>query len=120
MPRVLICDKLESSGLDLLTHAGLDVDNRPGLKADDLTAARRAAAMDRRGLGLDPFLTAERAAEIGVEKVDDLDSLLPRCDFLTVPTPGGPETKGLIGPEQIAKLKTGARIINCARGGIID
>jgi D-3-phosphoglycerate dehydrogenase len=237
MPRVLICDKLESSGLDLLKQAGLEVDNRPGLKGDDLKAAlrgadgcivrsgtrltadlldepgqlravaragvgvdnidvaaatrrgivvmntpggntlstaehavtlltslarhipaadasmragkwerskfvgtqlagktlgivgvgrvgrevaRRAVAMDMRVLGLDPFLTPERAAEIGVEKVDDLVALLPRCDFLTVHTPGGPETKGLIGPAQIAKVKKGARIVNCARGGIID
>ena len=45
---------------------------------------------------------------------------MPRCDFLTVHAPGGPETKGLIGTAQIAKLKKGARLINCARGGIID
>jgi D-3-phosphoglycerate dehydrogenase len=237
MPRVLICDKLEATGLDLLKQAGLEVDNRAGLKGDDLKAAlrqadgcivrsgtrltadllaepgklraiaragvgvdnidvaaatrrgivvmntpggntvstaehavalltalarhvpaadasmkagkwdrgkfvgtqlagktlgiagvgrigrevaRRAVAMDMRVLGLDPFLTAERAAEIGVEKVDTLDALLPRCDFLTVHVPGGPETKGMIGPEQIANLKTGARVVNCARGGIID
>jgi D-3-phosphoglycerate dehydrogenase / 2-oxoglutarate reductase len=237
MPRVLICDKLESSGLDLLKQAGLEVDNRPGLKGDDLKSAlrqadgcivrsgtrltadllddpgklravaragvgvdnidvaaatrrgivvmntpggntlstaehavalltslarhlpaadasmragkwerskfvgtqlagktlgivgvgrigrevaRRAVAADMRVLGLDPFLTPERAAEIGVEKVADLDALLPRCDFLTVHTPGGPETKGLIGREQLAKLKNGARVVNCARGGIID
>ncbi|HEX4591031.1 MAG TPA: hydroxyacid dehydrogenase, partial [Gemmataceae bacterium] len=237
MPRVLICDKLESSGLELLKQAGLEVDNRPGLKGDELKTAlrasdgcivrsgtrltaefleepgklraiaragvgvdnidvaaatrrgivvmntpggnttstaehaialltalarhvpaadasmkagkwdrgkfvgtqlagkalgivgvgrvgrevaRRAVAMDMRVLGMDPFLTPERAAEIGVEKVDDLDALLPRCDFLTVHTPGGPETKGMIGPEQIAKFKKGARVINCARGGIID
>ncbi len=237
MPRVLICDKLESSGLDLLKQAGLEVDNRPGLKGDDLKTAlraadgcivrsgtrltaellddpgrlravaragvgvdnidvaaatrrgivvmntpggntvstaehavallmalarhvpaadasmragkwerskfvgtqlagktlgvvgvgrigrevaRRAVALDMRVLGLDPFLTPERAAEIGVEKVDDLDALLPRVDFLTVHTPGGPETKGLIGPAQIARLKKGARLVNCARGGIID
>src|SRR3954451_12509886 len=222
MPRVLICDKLESSGLDLLKQAGLEVDNRPGLKGDDLKAAlraadgcivrsgtrltadllddpgrlraiaragvgvdnidvaaatrrgivvmntpggntlstaehaiallmalarhvpaadasmragkwerskfvgtqlagktlgivgvgrigrevaRRAVALDMRVLGLDPFLSPERAAEIGVEKVENLEAMLPRCDFLTVHVPGGPETKGLIGREQIVKLK---------------
>lgn len=237
MPRVLICDKLESSGLDLLRQAGIEVDNRPGLKGGELKSAlggadgcivrsgtqitaelldspgklraiaragvgvdnidvaaatrrgivvmntpggntlstaehaialllalarhvpaansslqsgkwergkfvgtqlagktlgiigvgrvgrevaRRAIGLDMRVIGLDPFLTPERAAEIGVEKADDLNSLLPQCDFLTVHTPGGPETKGMIGPDQIAKLKRGARIINCARGGIID
>jgi D-3-phosphoglycerate dehydrogenase len=237
MPRVLICDKLESSGLDLLKLAGLEVDNRPGLKGEELKAAlrqadgcivrsgtrltaellaepgklraiaragvgvdnidvaaatrrgivvmntpggntlstaehavalltalarhipaadasmkagkwdrgkfvgtqlagktlgivgvgrigrevaRRAVAMEMRVLGLDPFLTPERAAEIGVEKVANLDELLPRCDFLTVHVPGGDETKGLIGREQIARLKRGTRLVNCARGGIID
>jgi D-3-phosphoglycerate dehydrogenase len=237
MPRVLICDKLESSGLDLLKEAGLEVDNRPGLKGDELKAAlraadgciirsgtrltaelleepgklraiaragvgvdnidvaaatrrgivvmntpggntvstaehavglimalarnvpaaeasmkagkwerakfvgtqlagktlgiigvgrigrevaRRAIGLDMRVLGLDPFLTPDRAAEAQIEKVADLDALLPRCDFLTVHTPGGPETKGLIGPSEIAKLKKGARLVNCARGGIID
>jgi D-3-phosphoglycerate dehydrogenase / 2-oxoglutarate reductase len=237
MPRVLICDKLESSGLDMLKQAGLDVDNRPGLKGEELKAALRAAdgcvvrsgtrvtadllaepgklraiaragvgvdnidvpAATRRGivvmntpggntvstaehavalllalarhvpaadaslrggkwerakfvgtqlagktlavvgvgrvgkevarravglgmrvLGLDPFLTPEKAAEIGVETVPDLDALLPRCDFLTVHVPGGEETKNLIGAAQIAKMKRGVRLINCARGGIIN
>jgi D-3-phosphoglycerate dehydrogenase len=237
MPRVLICDKLEPSGLDLLKHSGLEVDNRPGLNGDELSAAlraadgcivrsgtrltaelldepgklraiaragvgvdnidvaaatrrgivvmntpggntlstaehavallmalarhvpaadasmragkwerpkfvgtqlagktlgivgvgrigrevaRRAVAMDMRILGLDPFLTPERAAEIGVEKVENFDALLPRCDFLTIHVPGGPETKGLIGRAQLAKLKKGARVVNCARGGIVD
>ena len=73
-----------------------------------------------RVLGLDPFLTPEKAAEVGVETVPDLDGLLPRCDFLTVHVPGGEETKGLIGAAQIAKMKKGVRLVNCARGGIID
>src|SRR5262245_18899154 len=237
MPRVLICDKLESSGLDLLKGAGLEVDNRPGLKGDELQAAlraadgcvvrsgtritadlledpgklraivragvgvdnidvpaatrrgivvmntpggntvstaehavalllalarhvpaadaslhggkwergkfvgtqlagktlgvvgvgrvgkevaRRAVGLDMRVLGLDPFLAPEKAAEVGVATVPDLDTLLPRCDFLTVHVPGGEENKNLIGAAQIAKMKKGVRLINCARGGIID
>src|SRR5438874_10087274 len=214
MPRVLICDKLESSGLDLLKGAGLELDNRPGLNGDELKAAlrdadgcvvrsgtritadlledpgklraivragvgvdnidvpaatrrgivvmntpggntvstaehavallfalvrhvpaadaslhegkwergkfvgtqlagktfgvvgvgrvgkevaRRAVGLDMRVLGLDPCLTQAKAAEIGVETVPDLDTLLPRCDFLTVHVPGGEENKNLIG-----------------------
>jgi D-3-phosphoglycerate dehydrogenase / 2-oxoglutarate reductase len=82
--------------------------------------ARRAVALDMKVLGLDPFLTPDRAARLGVECVPDLDSLLPRCDFLTVHTALTDETRNLIGAPQIAKMKRGARIINCARGGIIN
>lgn len=78
-----------------------------------------------RGLGLkmdviafDPFLTEERAVEIGVEKVE-LDDLLARADFITIHVPKNEHTAGLINKENIAKMKDGVRIINCARGGII-
>ncbi|HTD48947.1 MAG TPA: NAD(P)-dependent oxidoreductase, partial [Acidimicrobiia bacterium] len=60
------------------------------------------------------------AAQLGIESVPDLDSLLPRCDFLTVHVPGGPETRDMIGAAQLAKLPKGARVINCARGGIYN
>ncbi len=237
MPRVLIADKLESSGLDLLKQAGIELDNRPGLTGDalkeavraadgiivrskpqvdaalldnpgrlravvragvgvdniDIAAAtrrgivvmntpggntvstaehtismmmalsrhipaadatlkagkwdrnkflgaqlagktlgvvglgrigkevaRRAIGLDMKVIGLDPFLAPERAAQLGIESVPDLDHLLPRCDFLTVHTPGGPENMNLIGAAQLAKMQRGARVINCARGGIIN
>jgi D-3-phosphoglycerate dehydrogenase len=239
MPRVLICDKLESLGLELLREAGIELDERPGLKGGDLLeavraadaiivrgetkvtaevlenpgklravvragvgvdtidvpaatrkgivvmntpggntlstaehafallmalsrhipaahaaarggkwkearkqymgaqlagktlgvvgvgrigaeVARRAIAFDMKVLGLDPFLTAERANQIGIERVPDLDAMLPRCDYLTVHTALTDETRNLIGAEQLAKMKKGARVINCARGGIIN
>src|SRR3954471_10084502 len=237
MPRVLICDKLEPSGLDLLKQAGLEVDNRPGLKGDDLRAAfraadgcivrsgtqitadlladpgklravaragvgvdnidvpaatrrgivvmntpggntvsaaehtialllalarhvpaadaslkagkwerakfvgtqlagktlgvvglgrigrevaRRAAGLDMQVIGYDPFLSTERAGQLGIEAVADLNALLPRCDFLTAHTPLTDETRDLIGREQIARLKPGCRLINVARGGIYN
>jgi D-3-phosphoglycerate dehydrogenase len=237
MPRVLICDKLESSGLDLLARAGLDVDNRPGLNGADLQAAlraadgcivrsgtritaellddpgklkviaragvgvdnidvpaatrrgivvmntpggntvsaaehtiallmamarhvpaadaslksgkwertkfvgtqlagktlgvvglgrigrevaRRAAGLDMQVVGYDPFLSPDRAGQLGIEAVAGLDQLLPRCDFLTVHTPLTDETRDLIGAEQIAKLKPGCRLVNVARGGIFN
>ncbi|MFO0810680.1 MAG: phosphoglycerate dehydrogenase [Gemmataceae bacterium] len=237
MPRVFIADKLEASGVEMLKSAGLDVDNRPGLKGDDLRAAvkaadavivrsatkitaelladpgklkavaragvgvdtidvpaatrrgivvmntpsgntvstaeqtvamlmalarnvpaadasmkagrwdrakfmgtqlagktlgilgvgrigtevaKRALGLDMRVLGSDPFLTAERAGRLGIEAAASLDDMLPRCDFLTVHVPGGDETRDLIGPDRIAKLKPGCRVINCARGGIYN
>jgi D-3-phosphoglycerate dehydrogenase len=82
--------------------------------------ARRAAGMDMKVIGYDPFLAPERAAQLGIESMPDLASLLPRCDFLTVHTPLTAETQSLIGARELALMKKGARIINCARGGIIN
>jgi D-3-phosphoglycerate dehydrogenase / 2-oxoglutarate reductase len=237
MPRVFISDKLESACIDLLAGAGLDVDNRPGLKDDTLQkamqeadgmvvrsgtqvtakllenpgklraivragvgvdnidvaaatrrgivvmntpggntvstaehtvtmmmalarhipfavaslqagkwernkfvgvqlagktlgivglgrigreVARRAAGLDMLVLGFDPFLAPDRAAQLGIESVPELDQLLPRCDFLTVHTPGGPENMNLIDARRLGLMKKGARLINCARGGILN
>ncbi len=71
-------------------------------------------------LGFDPFLSADRAAQLGIESVSDLEQLLPQVDFLTVHTPLTPETTNLIGAAQIARMRQGVRLINCARGGIIN
>ncbi len=82
--------------------------------------ARRAAGLDMKVIGFDPFLTPERASQLGIENLPDLDQLLPRCDFITVHTPLTNETRDLIGAAQLAKLPRGARVLNCARGGIIN
>jgi D-3-phosphoglycerate dehydrogenase len=237
MPRVFISDKLETGGLDLIQAAGLELDNRPGLKGDELKqamqaadgmvvrsgtkvtadllerpgklraivragvgvdnidvaaatrkgiivmntpggntvstaeqtvtllmtlarhtaaadatlrqgkwernkfvgtqlagktlgvvglgrvgreVARRAAGLDMKVIGFDPFLAPDRAAQLGIEAVADLDSVLPRVDFLTVHTPLTAETTNLIGARELAQMRKGSRIINCARGGIIN
>ncbi|HLW67504.1 MAG TPA: phosphoglycerate dehydrogenase [Gemmataceae bacterium] len=237
MPRVLICDKLESSGTELLQHAGLEVDNRPGLTGTQLQqalqaadaaivrsqtritaqlldqpgklraiaragvgvdnidvaaatrrgivvmntpggntisaaehtiallfalarhvpaadgsvkagkwergkfvgtqlagktigiiglgrigreVARRAAGLDMKVVGYDPFLTPERAAELGFEAVAKVEELFPRCDFLTVHVPLTDETKSLIGEKELKLLKPGCRLLNVARGGVIN
>jgi D-3-phosphoglycerate dehydrogenase len=237
MPRVLIADKLEPAGLDLLTKAGLEVDNRPGLKGDDLKAAlraadavicrsqpkvtaeyleepgklraiaragvgvdtidvaaatrkgivvmntpsgntvsaaehtialmfalarqvpaadatmkaggwdrakfmgtqlagktlgvvglgrigqevaRRAKGLDMEVMGYDPFVTSAKTAEMGFKPAAGLADLLPKVDFLTLHIPLTPETKGSIGAEQLASMKKTARVLNVARGGIID
>ena len=82
--------------------------------------ARRAAGLDMKVIGYDPFLSPERAAQLGIESVPGLEQLLPRCDFLTVHTPLTEETKDLIGTRQLALLRPGSRVLNCARGGIIN
>jgi D-3-phosphoglycerate dehydrogenase len=237
MPRVLICDKLESSGTDLLRDAGIDLDNRPGLKdsalqealqaADgaivrsgtqitaallekpgnlkavvragvgvdniDVAAAtrkgivvmntpggntistaehtmammmslarhlpaadasvhqgkwergkfvgtqlagktlgivglgrigrevgRRAAGLDMKVIGYDPFMAPDRASQLGIASVAELDQMLPSCDFLTVHTPLTDETRDLIDARRLGLMKKGARVLNCARGGIIN
>jgi D-3-phosphoglycerate dehydrogenase len=82
--------------------------------------ARRAAAFDMKVVGFDPFLSPDRAAQLGIESTTDLDSLLPRCDFLTVHTPLTEETRDLLDARRLALLPRGARVLNCARGGIIN
>lgn len=91
-----------------------------GLGRIGQSVARRARGLEMIVIGYDPFLSPERAAEQGIELYRDIDELLPRCDFLTVHTPLTDETRGIINSERIAKMKKGVRIINCARGGIVD
>jgi D-3-phosphoglycerate dehydrogenase len=80
--------------------------------------AKRALAFQMRVIGYDPFVPAEQAAKLGIEYVDNVRAMLPRVDYLTVHTPLTSETSNLIGAEEIKSLKPGARLINCARGGI--
>ncbi len=91
-----------------------------GLGRVGLAVCLRARGLQMRVIGFDPFLSPERAAEFGIELHQDLDSLLPACDFLTVHTPLTEQTRGLINAERLAKMKSGVRIVNCARGGIVD
>src|SRR5207247_8703347 len=79
--------------------------------------ARRAAGLDMKVIGYDPFLSPERAAQLGIESVAGLPQLLPRCDFITVHVPLTEETKALIGAEELKPLKPGCRLPNVARGG---
>jgi D-3-phosphoglycerate dehydrogenase len=81
--------------------------------------AERAVGLRMKVIGCDPFVTPEAAARLRVELVS-LDQLLPRADFITVHTPLTAETRGLIGRASIARMKRGVRIVNCARGGIVD
>ncbi len=82
--------------------------------------AKRAIAFGMRVIGFDPFLTAERAVELGISLVEKVADMLPDIDYLTVHTPLTPETKDLIGFPELEIIKPGARLINCARGGIYN
>lgn len=80
--------------------------------------ADRALGLKMKVIAFDPFLSAERAVELGVEKVE-LEDILTRADFITLHTPMTDSTRGIINKAAIAKMKKGVRLINCARGGLI-
>ncbi|MGQ0762624.1 MAG: phosphoglycerate dehydrogenase [Acidobacteriota bacterium] len=90
-----------------------------GLGRIGRAVAERAAALGMKALAHDPFIAVQPAGEAEVETVS-LDEVFARADFLTIHTPLTNETRGLINAEAFAKMKTGARVINCARGGLID
>ncbi|WP_288016754.1 phosphoglycerate dehydrogenase [Blastomonas sp.] len=81
--------------------------------------ADRALGLKMKVVAFDPFLTPERAVELGIEKVT-LDDLLARADFITLHTPLTDQTRNILSKDALAKTKRGVRIINCARGGLID
>ena len=80
--------------------------------------ADRALGLKMKVLAFDPFLSPERAVEIGVEKVE-LDDIFRRADFITLHTPLTEKTRSIIDAAALAKCKKGVRIINCARGGLV-
>ncbi len=82
-------------------------------------AADRAIGLKMKVIAYDPFLSPERAVALGVEKVE-LEDLLKRADFITLHTPLTDKTRNILSADALAKTKKGVRIINCARGGLID
>ena len=79
----------------------------------------RAKGLKMKVIAFDPFLSEEKAAKMGVEKVE-LDDLLTRADFITLHVPLTDGTRNILSRENLAKTKKGVRIINCARGGLVD
>lgn len=82
--------------------------------------ARRAIAFGMRVLAYDPYLSPTKARSLQVELVETLEALLPCADFLTLHMPLTPETRHILGTERLALCKKGVRVVNCARGGLID
>jgi D-3-phosphoglycerate dehydrogenase len=82
--------------------------------------ARRAIAFGMRVIAYDPYLSATRARALQIELVDELDDLLAEADFISLHTPLTPETRHILDAVRLQKTKRGVRIINCARGGLID
>src|SRR5476649_2313584 len=81
--------------------------------------ADRALGLRMKVIAFDPFLSPERAIDLGVEKVE-LEELINRSDFITLHTPLTDKTRNIIDAAAISKMKKGVRIINCARGGLVN
>ena len=115
---------LKAGGWDRNKFVGTQVAGKVlgvvGLGRIGREVARRAKGLDMTVLTLDPFVTAAKAAELGYEAAASLDELLPKVDFLTLHVPLSDETKSLIGPRELGLMRKTARILNVARGGIVD
>jgi D-3-phosphoglycerate dehydrogenase / 2-oxoglutarate reductase len=91
-----------------------------GLGRVGTKVARFALSFGMRVVAFDPYVSKERARELGVELVPNLEAVLVQADFLTIHLPKTKETEGLIGERELGLMKEGARIVNTSRGGIID
>jgi len=105
------------------TFMGVELFNKTlgiiGLGAIGSQVAKKAQGLEMNVVAYDPFLNEEKAQATGIRKAS-LDEIFAESDFITIHSPLTPETKGLINAATIAKMKNGVRIINCARGGIIN
>ncbi|MCL6105830.1 MAG: phosphoglycerate dehydrogenase [Actinobacteria bacterium] len=81
--------------------------------------AQRAQGLKMKVIAFDPYVSAARFEELGVDGVENVDELYARADFITVHLPKSPETAGFVDEAAFAKMKDGVRVVNCARGGII-
>jgi D-3-phosphoglycerate dehydrogenase / 2-oxoglutarate reductase len=91
-----------------------------GLGRIGLAVAQRAVALEMKVLGYDPFLSKDRAKQLGIQSHDTVEEMLPHLDYLTVHTPLTDETRNMIDMPQLDRLKRGVRLINAARGGIYN
>jgi D-3-phosphoglycerate dehydrogenase / 2-oxoglutarate reductase len=91
-----------------------------GLGRVGTLVASRAQGFGMRVIAFDPYVSGERAKELGVDVMPTLESLLVQADFVSIHLPGSPDTLGLIGEHQLAMCKRGARLVNTSRGGIVD
>lgn len=91
-----------------------------GLGRVGALVAQRTAAFGMRIIAFDPYVPRERAKEMGVELMPTLESLLVQAEFVTIHLPRTPDTEGLIGEPELSLVKEGARLVNTARGGIVD
>jgi D-3-phosphoglycerate dehydrogenase len=115
---------LRSGNWDRKNLEGVELFNKTlgviGMGRIGTELSRRAIAFGMRVMAYDPYLSASRARTLQVELVEELDDLLAAADFITLHTPLTPETHHLLDAARLAKTRRGVRVINCARGGLID
>src|ERR1051325_8275725 len=114
---------LKSGKWDRKSFVGVELQGKTlgvvGLGRSGRTVAWRARAFGMRIVAFDPFIAAEQARDLEIE-LAPLERVFAEADFLTVHTPLTPETRGIIGKDAFATMKKGVRIVNCARGGLVD
>ncbi|MEQ1923771.1 MAG: phosphoglycerate dehydrogenase, partial [Pyrinomonadaceae bacterium] len=115
--------KLQSGVWDKRSFVGVELNGKT-LGVIGLGRIGKHVAQIARGFGMqivafDPFTSADQAKELGIE-TGTLDDVLARADFLTIHTPVTDETRGIIGKDAFGKMKKGVRLVNCARGGLVD
>lgn len=117
------CSRMKAGVWDKKSFVGVELRNKVlgviGIGRIGSAVARRAQAMEMEILAYDPYITEERAKELGV-RVVSLDTLLREADFITIHIPMSQQNYHLLDKAAIEKMKPGVRIINCARGGIVD
>ena len=115
---------VRASNWDKKNFEGVELYNKTlgiiGMGRIGTELTRRAIAFGMRVIAYDPYLSASRARGLQVELVDDLDDLLTSADFISLHTPLTAETRHILDAARLQKAKRGVRIINCARGGLID
>ena len=116
--------RMKEGGWDKNLFKGVEMFNKTllvlGMGRIGTEFARRAMAFGMRVLAYDPYLSEARAKQLRVELVTDLKAGLPEADFITMHMPKTPETTHLLNKETLALCKKGVRIVNCARGGLVD
>lgn len=109
---------------DRKSFQGTEINNKTlgiiGMGRIGSEVARRAIAFGMRVLAYDPYLALARARSLQVELHENLREMLPHCDFLTLHMPMTPETKGILNKDTLPLCRKGVRIVNCARGGLVD
>ncbi|MGB7203722.1 MAG: phosphoglycerate dehydrogenase [Pyrinomonadaceae bacterium] len=115
--------KLQSGVWDKKAYVGVELNGKTlgviGLGRIGKHVAAIASGFGMNIVGFDPFISGEQAKELGIE-MGSLDDVYKRADFLTIHTPVTDETRGLIGREAFTKMKKGIRLVNAARGGLVD
>lgn len=115
--------KLQSGTWDKKSFVGVELNGKTlgviGLGRIGKHVANIAKGFGMKILAFDPFVTDEQAKESGIE-LGKLDDVLSKADFITIHTPVTDETRGIIGSDAFSKMKDGVRLINCARGGLVD